>query len=132
MRDLDRLSEQLHWLFDTVPGPAGRLMTTKEVAVGARQLAGVEVSETYINAMKQGRQRNPSAVKLGAIALVFSVPTDFFLRSDVERQVRLLMDELTRAKRAEAESLMDGAISADARRRLAASLDGSQRPSSPR
>lgn len=103
---LDRLSEQLHWLSKNVPGPDGSVMTVADLSRWAERLTGVKVSEPYINAMRQGRQRNPSAQKLGAIAAVYSVPTDFFLRPEIEQQIRLLMKQLAQTRRDEAEELL--------------------------
>lgn len=118
---LDRLGEQLRWLSEHVPGPDGSLLTVPEMCAWAERLAGVSISVPYASAMRQGRQRNPSAVKLGAIALVYSVPTDFFLRVDVEEEVKSLVLALSRAKRAEAEQLM-AAASGDYERRLRAAV----------
>lgn len=127
---LDGLAKQMHWLADNVPGPGGRLMTVAELSSWCERLTGVVVSEPYLKSLRQGRQTNPSALKLGAIAQVYSVPTDFFLRPEVERHVKELVSELTRARRAEASALLSTSDPSDDRRLRAIIGSPSAPPSS--
>lgn len=106
--ELPRLAEQLLWLFNNVPGPDGTLMRTEDLARWCSEEAGVAMRTGYLASLRQGQQSNPSAVKLGAIARGFSVPTDFFLRPEVEEHVRTVIEEITREKRAEAERRIRG------------------------
>lgn len=101
--ELPRLAEQLVWLFNNIPGPRGELMRTEDLARWCTDEAGVAIRTGYLASLRQGQQSNPSAVKLGAIARAFSVPTDFFLRPEIEEEVRSVVEQITREKRVEAE-----------------------------
>lgn len=126
--ELPRLAAQLIWLFRNVPGPSGRMMRTEDLAEWCTEQIGVPISAGYISSLRQGKQSNPSALRLGAIALAFSVPTDFFLRTEVEEQVRTLVEDLTREKRTEAESLLRSAATKGHEQELKIALGRQQPP----
>ena len=90
---MDDFTEQLKWLFENVPAPDGRRITTERlVTLIAEHEPSVRMSVSYAGALRQGAKTNPSASVIDAIARAFGIPAAYFfdpaLRGAIQDGVR--------------------------------------------
>lgn len=122
----DDFTENLRWLFDHVPGPDGRRITTERLVAMVNELdPTVGMSTSYGHQLRRGAKANPSATIAAAIARAFGMPAAYFLddavrstiqtgvanlhvaKSDAIAQIQNQLESLTPAQLAQLLSLVD-------------------------
>lgn len=96
---MDDFTDHLRWLFDNVPDPEGRRITTERlVELISEVQPEVRISVSYANALRRGAKSNPSSLVVGAIAQAFGVPTAFFFDSALRKAIQDGVHGLTEAR----------------------------------
>lgn len=126
MDEVARLAEKLQWLFDNVPaGLDGQDRHTTASLVSVINEQGVTVTVAYVNYLRSGSRKNPSAVLLNAIAQAFGVSVEYF--HDPHKELQTVRDLTTLSKLREAglESVMFRAseLSPESMRRVAEMIE---------
>ncbi len=81
--ELGSLAEKIEYLFQHVYPGKVRPYTLQEVVDKARGTGGPTISLGFLHALRAGKSANPTLQHLQALAAVFDVPVDFFIKDDV-------------------------------------------------
>lgn len=100
------LADKLNHLFATVPAPTRRGLYSNETAARELQERGIKVSSAHMSHLRSGKQDNPSAKLLAALADLFGVPIGYFFDTTIQNRVNSELDLLLAVKDSRAKSLM--------------------------
>lgn len=93
-RGIPHLADRLNALFARVPASGTSQLYSNDRAAKELGDAGVKVTGSYLSLLRSGKQRNPSARLLGAIADLFDVPVTYFFDDDQAAAINAELDLL--------------------------------------
>jgi transcriptional regulator with XRE-family HTH domain len=87
------VAEKLTRLFEVLHPPAGRQLSTREVARRVKEQGG-SISATYVGELKNGKKTNPSLDQIRWLAAAFGVSAGYFTDDEVAERVDAELDRL--------------------------------------
>jgi transcriptional regulator with XRE-family HTH domain len=93
-RGIPHLAERLNALFTRVPQPGVNQLYSNDRAAKEISAKGVKVTGVYLSLLRSGKQNNPSARLLAAIADLFDVPIDYFFDDEQAAKIAAELDLL--------------------------------------
>lgn len=127
--ELESLAEKLEYLFEHRHPGSDRPFTLQEVVTQARESGGPTISIGFLHALRTGKSDNPTIQHLQALAGVFGVPIDFFIKDEVAAQLapQLKLLTLLRERGVTTIALRAADLSPAARDTLLAVIDALER-----
>lgn len=129
---MDDFNEHLKWLFEHVPDPQGRRITTERLVELVNDGdSGVSMSVSYANALRRGAKSNPSSAVIDAIAQAFGVPVAFFFDRALRKAIQDGVQGLTNARDTAIRHLQEriGALTDEQLMQLISLVDSFTKPS---
>ena len=92
---------RLNHLFETIPGPDGKLYTHEAVVKGIEAGGETTISKAYLSELRTGKKDNPTLKHMEALAGFFGVtPTYFFGDDEYTERVQTELNLLAKMRRA--------------------------------
>lgn len=128
-RELGTLAEKLEYLFEHRHLGRDRPFTLQEVVAQARESGGPTISIGFLHALRTGKSDNPTVQHLQALASVFGVPIEFFIKDEVAAQLapQLKLLTLLRERGVTSIAMRAADLSPAARDTLLAVIDALER-----